>query len=84
MNLAWLQASGSMTANERASILHEFGHVLGLLHEHQIPAHGGTAINRRPPMTCIVPVDTGQTSRSKTKSLMSTINTTCPTIRRST
>lgn len=45
MNLAWLQASGSMTANERASILHEFGHVLGLLHEHQSPAQGGTAIN---------------------------------------
>ncbi|ETS64624.1 hypothetical protein PaG_01094 [Moesziomyces aphidis] len=45
MNLAGLQASASMTANERASILHEFGHVLGLLHEHQSAAHGGTAID---------------------------------------
>ncbi|KAI3482479.1 hypothetical protein L1887_54902 [Cichorium endivia] len=45
MNLAWLQASASMTANERASILHEFGHVLCLLHEHQSAAHGGTAID---------------------------------------
>lgn len=45
MNLAWLDKwSDSLTLNERAVILHEFGHALGLLHEHQSPAHGGTAI----------------------------------------
>ena len=45
MNLAWLDKwSEPLTLNERAVILHEFGHVLGLLHEHQSPAHGGPAI----------------------------------------
>lgn len=44
MNLAWVQKSGSLTSNEKAVILHEFGHVLGLLHEHQSPAHGGVAV----------------------------------------
>ncbi|SPO47202.1 uncharacterized protein PSANT_04890 [Moesziomyces antarcticus] len=45
MNLAWVQPSGAVpTKNERAVILHEFGHVLGLLHEHQSPAHGGIAV----------------------------------------
>ncbi len=45
MNLAWVLPSGAVaTQNERAVILHEFGHVLGLLHEHQSPAHGGTAV----------------------------------------
>jgi hypothetical protein len=44
MNLAWLDRFSPITSNERATILHEFGHVLGLLHEHQSPAHGGQAI----------------------------------------
>ncbi len=46
MNLASvLPTNAAPTVNERAVILHEFGHVLGLLHEHQSPAHGGTAID---------------------------------------
>lgn len=46
MNLAWLDKSNpSLTTNERAVILHQFGHVLGLLHEHQSPAHGASAIS---------------------------------------
>ena len=28
-------------SDERAVILHEFGHALGMLHEHQSPARGG-------------------------------------------
>ncbi|KAH7182410.1 uncharacterized protein B0J16DRAFT_306183, partial [Fusarium flagelliforme] len=40
MNLAWVDKFSPITANERAVILHEFGHALGLLHEHQSPAHG--------------------------------------------
>ncbi|KAF4341769.1 hypothetical protein FBEOM_4280 [Fusarium beomiforme] len=44
MNLAWLDRFSPMTANERAVILHEFGHALGLLHEHQSPAHGNKAV----------------------------------------
>lgn len=44
MNLAWLDKFSPLTANERAVILHEFGHTLGLLHEHQSPAHGGFAV----------------------------------------
>ena len=39
MNLAWLDKLSHLTANERAVILHEFGHALGLLHEHESPAH---------------------------------------------
>ncbi|EPQ29004.1 uncharacterized protein PFL1_03294 [Pseudozyma flocculosa PF-1] len=44
MNLGWIDRTSSLTRNERATILHEFGHVLGLLHEHQSPAHGGIAV----------------------------------------
>lgn len=44
MNLAWLDKASNITDIEKAVILHEFGHVLGLLHEHQSPAHGGTAV----------------------------------------
>ncbi|KAE8229463.1 hypothetical protein CF326_g5566, partial [Tilletia indica] len=32
------------TKRERATVLHECGHVLGLLHEHQTPALGGTSV----------------------------------------
>ncbi|KAF7325505.1 ZnMc domain-containing protein [Mycena kentingensis (nom. inval.)] len=51
MNLGWVESIGSVdattglatgiTANEQGTILHEFGHVLGLKHEHQSPARGG-------------------------------------------
>jgi len=44
MNLAWLDKFSPITANEKAVILHEFGHALGLLHEHQSPAHGNKAV----------------------------------------
>ncbi|KAJ1021938.1 hypothetical protein NDA16_003700 [Ustilago loliicola] len=44
MNLAWVQQAGSLSDKEKAVILHEFGHVLGLLHEHQSPAHGNKAV----------------------------------------
>ncbi|KAF5242674.1 hypothetical protein FANTH_8583 [Fusarium anthophilum] len=44
MNLAWLDKFSDITGNEKAVILHEFGHALGLLHEHQSPAHGGKAV----------------------------------------
>ncbi|KAJ4114755.1 hypothetical protein NW768_011309 [Fusarium equiseti] len=44
MNLAWLDKFTPITANEKAVILHEFGHALGLLHEHQSPAHGNKAV----------------------------------------
>lgn len=43
MNLAWVQKTGALSQNEQATILHEFGHTLGLLHEHQSPAHGAKA-----------------------------------------
>ncbi|KAK6966593.1 hypothetical protein R3P38DRAFT_3515439 [Favolaschia claudopus] len=42
MNLGWISNDTNITADDRAVILHEFGHVLGLLHEHQSPARGGT------------------------------------------
>ncbi|CAK5270010.1 unnamed protein product [Mycena citricolor] len=41
LNLGWVSDSAQATQEERGLILHEFGHVLGLMHEHQSPAHGG-------------------------------------------
>jgi hypothetical protein len=43
MNLGWLEDTpvANTTADERGVILHEFGHVLGLMHEHQSPLRGG-------------------------------------------
>ncbi|KAJ7182513.1 hypothetical protein C8R43DRAFT_1228916 [Mycena crocata] len=42
MNLGWIENNATITADDRAVILHEFGHCLGLLHEHQSPARSGT------------------------------------------
>lgn len=43
MNLGWVNAnSPTMDAHEKGTILHEFGHALGLMHEHQSPARGGS------------------------------------------
>ncbi|KAK6980655.1 ZnMc domain-containing protein [Favolaschia claudopus] len=42
MNLGWINNDTNISADDRAVILHEFGHVLGLLHEHQSPARSGT------------------------------------------
>ncbi|KAG9308592.1 hypothetical protein JVU11DRAFT_11697 [Chiua virens] len=35
---------GARTREEKAIILHEFGHVLGMLHEHQSPTRGGDIV----------------------------------------
>ncbi|KAJ6449457.1 hypothetical protein C8R45DRAFT_1224408 [Mycena sanguinolenta] len=40
MNLGWIKTDDDVSADDRAVILHEFGHVLGMLHEHQSPARG--------------------------------------------
>ncbi|KAH8099648.1 hypothetical protein BXZ70DRAFT_240518 [Cristinia sonorae] len=43
MNFGWVKGDSSVIGSEeRGTILHEFGHALGLLHEHQSPARGGT------------------------------------------
>ncbi|KAJ7487013.1 hypothetical protein FB451DRAFT_1554137 [Mycena latifolia] len=42
MNLGWVEDSTTVSQDDRGVILHEFGHALGLLHEHQSPARGGT------------------------------------------
>lgn len=42
MNFGWVGGDDSyVTAKERGVILHEFGHALGMLHEHESPARGG-------------------------------------------
>lgn len=42
MNLGWIdRESSTISASDRGTILHEFGHALGLMHEHQSPARGG-------------------------------------------
>ncbi|KAF8165904.1 hypothetical protein B0H34DRAFT_780581 [Crassisporium funariophilum] len=41
MNLGWISGDTDVvTSNERGVILHEFGHTLGLMHEHQSPVRG--------------------------------------------
>jgi hypothetical protein len=45
MNFGWIDA-GSPEDELRAVVLHEFGHALGLLHEHESPA-GGIRWNRQ-------------------------------------
>lgn len=44
MNLAWLDKFSQITSNEKAVILHQFGHTLGLIHEYQSPAHGNPVV----------------------------------------
>ena len=41
MNLGWVLEGAENADENRGTILHEFGHVLGLNHEHQSPARGG-------------------------------------------
>ncbi|KAH8832750.1 hypothetical protein DL96DRAFT_1551871 [Flagelloscypha sp. PMI_526] len=41
MNLGWISNTTTADDIEKATILHEFGHVLGLMHEHQSPARNG-------------------------------------------
>ncbi|KAG6844314.1 hypothetical protein H0H87_007843 [Tephrocybe sp. NHM501043] len=41
MNLGWIEDSPTISDNDRGTILHEWGHALGLMHEHQSPARGG-------------------------------------------
>lgn len=41
MNLGWIADDVMLEDSERGVILHEFGHVLGLMHEHQNPAMAG-------------------------------------------
>ena len=41
MNLGWISGESDVISDEeRGVILHEFGHTLGLLHEHQSPLRG--------------------------------------------
>ncbi|KAF7344143.1 ZnMc domain-containing protein [Mycena venus] len=42
MNLGWVVDNTTISDDDRGVILHEFGHALGLLHEHQSPARNGT------------------------------------------
>ncbi|KAJ7438411.1 hypothetical protein B0H11DRAFT_2105041 [Mycena galericulata] len=42
VNFGWVADTTDITNDDRAVILHEFGHVLGLIHEHQSPARGAT------------------------------------------
>jgi hypothetical protein len=41
MSLGWIADNAILDDSERGVILHEFGHVLGLMHEHQSPMMGG-------------------------------------------
>ena len=40
MNFGWVESTTGITAKERGVILHEFGHAIGYLHEHQSPRRG--------------------------------------------
>ncbi|KAI0267595.1 hypothetical protein BGY98DRAFT_1190947 [Russula aff. rugulosa BPL654] len=41
MNLAWIDDTEDICEIDKGIILHEFGHALGLRHEHQSPKRGG-------------------------------------------
>ncbi|KAF8124349.1 hypothetical protein EV363DRAFT_1354250 [Boletus edulis] len=40
LNLGWLKDKDEADEDDRSTILHEFGHALGMMHEHQSPARG--------------------------------------------
>ncbi|KAG5634021.1 hypothetical protein H0H81_003858 [Sphagnurus paluster] len=40
MNLGWLADSPNVSDYDRGTILHEWGHALGMMHEHQSPVQG--------------------------------------------
>ena len=42
MNLSWVSDTEDTDDTEQGVILHEFGHTIGLGHEHQSPKFGGT------------------------------------------
>ncbi|KAF8068936.1 hypothetical protein FPV67DRAFT_1761456, partial [Lyophyllum atratum] len=42
MNLGWIEDLPTVSETDKGTILHEWGHALGLMHEHQSPARGGT------------------------------------------
>jgi hypothetical protein len=42
MNFGWLKNDSDPSPSDKGTILHEFGHALGMMHEHQSPARGGT------------------------------------------
>jgi hypothetical protein len=41
MNLGWIDQGAALLDEDRGVILHEFGHTLGMQHEHQSPSRGG-------------------------------------------
>jgi len=51
MNLGWIDdTSEEISSSDKGTILHEFGHTLGLLHEHQSPIRGGKLTLREKPV----------------------------------
>lgn len=61
MNLGWISTeSADPSPTDKGVMLHEFGHTLGLMHEHQSPARGGTltlnekGTHLRSPQSCLV------------------------------
>lgn len=42
INLGWISDTDTIAKKERGVILHEFGHVLGLMHEHESPARNAS------------------------------------------
>lgn len=47
MNLGWVDKRSAINEEDRALVLHEFGHTLGMAHEHQSPLREGTLTLKR-------------------------------------
>lgn len=76
MNFGWIDGrSPHLSDKDRAVILHEFGHALGMLHEHQSPAFGGATIRDDAAVVAYYQEHQGWDERMVRTQILNTYNT---------